>query len=52
MLAHSQLEAVRVDHAIDRPARTVPVASRLRRELRRTVILLAIFTLLLVARFG
>jgi hypothetical protein len=52
MLAHSQFEAIRVDHAIDRPAPTVPVASPLRRELRRTVILLAIFAILLVARFG
>jgi hypothetical protein len=52
MLARSTFEAIEIDAAISRPVATALASIILRRELRRTVILLVIFAVLLLARFG
>ena len=51
MLARSRFAAIAIDVAIGRPVPTAPASIILRRELRRTVILVA-FAVLLLARFG
>ena len=52
MLARSRFAAIAIDVAIGRPMPTAPASIILRRELRRTVILLLTFAVLLLARFG
>jgi hypothetical protein len=52
MLARSRFAAIAIDTASGRPTPTAPAPIILRRELRRTIILLVAFGVLLLARFG